>query len=203
MLLMEMCFVWLRARYQRPHMIWRGCWITRHDTFKGQCQSHKLCPSEVHGLNKITWGQYNDYCLLQCHDSVALVRDWTIPSDSHLSAKLVPTFSDRGCHVVSVTDPHGNIHGFLDRSHYFFFQVAPQLYLIEPLTCGSAARNSGGQRLVGLFTVTHVVSILPWWQREWFLPATVRHCRWLHDWQSTRLLLTFGNIPNFTIHNFN
>jgi hypothetical protein len=26
-------------------------------------------------------------------------------SDRHLSAKLVPTFADRGCHVVSVTDP--------------------------------------------------------------------------------------------------
>jgi hypothetical protein len=28
------------------------------------------------------------------------------PSDSHLSAKLVPTFTDRGCRVVSATDPH-------------------------------------------------------------------------------------------------
>jgi hypothetical protein len=26
------------------------------------------------------------------------------PSDRRLSAKLVPTFADRGCHVVSVTD---------------------------------------------------------------------------------------------------
>jgi hypothetical protein len=37
------------------------------------------------------------------------------PSDRRLSAKLVPTFADRGCHVVSVTDPHGCILGFLDR----------------------------------------------------------------------------------------
>jgi hypothetical protein len=29
------------------------------------------------------------------------------PSDRRLSAKLVPTFVDRGCHVVSVTDPYG------------------------------------------------------------------------------------------------
>jgi hypothetical protein len=29
------------------------------------------------------------------------------PSDRHLSAKLVPTFADRGCCVVSATDPHG------------------------------------------------------------------------------------------------
>jgi hypothetical protein len=32
-----------------------------------------------------------------------------------LSAKLVPTFADRGCNVVSVTDPYGRILDFLDR----------------------------------------------------------------------------------------
>jgi CBS-domain-containing membrane protein len=41
------------------------------------------------------------------------------PSDRRMSAKLVPTFSDRRCHVVSVTDPYGRILGFLDRSRYF------------------------------------------------------------------------------------
>jgi hypothetical protein len=50
------------------------------------------------------------------------------PSDRRLSANLVSTFADRGCHVVSVTDPYGLILGFLDRSCYFFFQAAPQLY---------------------------------------------------------------------------
>jgi hypothetical protein len=48
------------------------------------------------------------------------------PSDRRLSAKLVPTsFADRGCHVVSVTNPYGRILGFLDQSRYYFFQVAP------------------------------------------------------------------------------
>jgi CBS-domain-containing membrane protein len=28
-------------------------------------------------------------------------------------------FADRGCHVVSVTDPYGRMLGFLDRSRYF------------------------------------------------------------------------------------
>jgi hypothetical protein len=37
-------------------------------------------------------------------------------------------FVDRGCHVVSVTDPYGRFLGFLERSRYFAFQVAPQLY---------------------------------------------------------------------------
>jgi hypothetical protein len=34
------------------------------------------------------------------------------PSDRRLSAKLVPTFLDRECHVVSVTGPYGRILGF-------------------------------------------------------------------------------------------
>jgi hypothetical protein len=38
------------------------------------------------------------------------------------------SFADRECRVVSATDPHGRILGFLDRSRYYFFQVAPQLY---------------------------------------------------------------------------
>jgi hypothetical protein len=84
------------------------------------------------------------------------------PSDCRLSVKLVATFEDRGCYVVRVTDPCGRILGFQDRSCYFFFQVAPQLYSREwvnpvpdPLllrksgsagnrtwTSGSVARNS-------------------------------------------------------------
>jgi hypothetical protein len=51
-----------------------------------------------------------------------------VPSDRRLSAMLEPNFADRGCHVFSVTDSYGRILGFLDRSHYFLFQVAPQLY---------------------------------------------------------------------------
>jgi hypothetical protein len=31
-------------------------------------------------------------------------------------------------HVVSVKDAHGRNLGFLDRSRYFFYQVASQLY---------------------------------------------------------------------------
>jgi hypothetical protein len=38
----------------------------------------------------------------------------TKPTD--LSAKLVPTSADRGCQVISVTDPYGSILGFLDRT---------------------------------------------------------------------------------------
>jgi hypothetical protein len=50
------------------------------------------------------------------------------PSDRRMSVKLVTTFADRGCHVVSVTNLYGRILGFLDRSPYFFIQVALQLF---------------------------------------------------------------------------
>jgi hypothetical protein len=48
--------------------------------------------------------------------------------DRRLSGKLVPTFADRGFHMVSVTDPYRRTCGFLDRSCYFFFHEASQLY---------------------------------------------------------------------------
>jgi hypothetical protein len=41
--------------------------------------------------------------------------------------EVVLTFADRGCCVVSATDPPGRSLGFLDRSRYYFFQVALQL----------------------------------------------------------------------------
>jgi hypothetical protein len=64
--------------------------------------------------------------------------------------------------VVSVKEPHGRNLGFLDRSRYYFFQIASQLYSeagwillqthyfseylvapgIKPGTSGSVARNS-------------------------------------------------------------
>jgi hypothetical protein len=47
----------------------------------------------------------------------------TISLKTLATAKLAPTFADReGCHVVSATDPHGRIVGFLDQSHYYFYQ---------------------------------------------------------------------------------
>jgi hypothetical protein len=41
------------------------------------------------------------------------------PSDRRFSAKRLPNFADKGCHVVNVTDPSGRILDFLDRSRYF------------------------------------------------------------------------------------
>jgi hypothetical protein len=55
-------------------------------------------------------------------------RELYRPSDRRMSSKLVPILADRGFYVASFTDPYGCILGFLERSRYFFFQVAPQLY---------------------------------------------------------------------------
>jgi hypothetical protein len=62
-------------------------------------------------------------------NSVALVRKRTIPTERPpLVGEVSANFADRGCRIVSATDPHGRIIGFLDRSRYYFFQVAPQFY---------------------------------------------------------------------------
>jgi hypothetical protein len=67
-------------------------------------------------------------------------------TDRRMSGKLVPTFADRGCRVVSATDPHGRTLGFLDRSRYYFFPVAPHLYSrgwVDPVPDPLLLRKSG------------------------------------------------------------
>jgi hypothetical protein len=62
-------------------------------------------------------------------DSGAWVRERIIPTERPpLAGTVSAKFADRECHVVSATDPLGRILRFLARSHYCFFQVAPQLY---------------------------------------------------------------------------
>jgi hypothetical protein len=71
------------------------------------------------------------------------------PRDRRLSAKLVPTFEDRGCRVVSATDPHDRILGFLDRSRYYFFQIAPHVYSrgwVDPVPDPLLLRKCGSAR---------------------------------------------------------
>jgi hypothetical protein len=61
---------------------------------------------------------------------MASVRKRTIPTERPPLVSVVSANFLRieGCHVVSVTNPYGRILGFVDRSRYFCFQVAPQLY---------------------------------------------------------------------------
>jgi hypothetical protein len=82
---------------------------------------------------------------------LSLRANYINPSDRCLSTKLVPTFADRGCHVVRGSDPYGRILGFLDRIHYFFFQVASQLYsrgwvdpVPDPLLLGKSGSVGNG-----------------------------------------------------------
>jgi hypothetical protein len=66
--------------------------------------------------------------LLQAEETPEPWCSWNDWIHHRLLARLMPTFEDRGCHVVSVTDPYGHIFHFPDRSRNLFFQVAPQLY---------------------------------------------------------------------------
>jgi hypothetical protein len=97
---------WIRCRCNNleqliVHSAWR--WPTRAETCSGS--KNKQTP----------WSQ----------SASELHR----PSDRHLSKKWMPTFADRGCHVVSVMDPYGRILGFLDRSRYFSIKQLLSLYL--------------------------------------------------------------------------
>jgi hypothetical protein len=69
------------------------------------------------------------------------------PSDHRLSAKLVPTFADRG---VSRSQRGGSLTAvisvFVNRSRYVFFQVVPQLYSrgwVDPVPDPLLLRKSG------------------------------------------------------------
>jgi hypothetical protein len=67
-------------------------------------------------------------------------------SKFRLLAKLVATFGDEGCCVVSTMDPYGHILDFLDQSCYCFFQVVPQLYSrgsVNPVPDPLLLRKSG------------------------------------------------------------
>jgi hypothetical protein len=100
----------------------------------------KCCPSikELHGLSPRA--------------------NYTHRARPPLSAKLVATSTDSVCQVVSVTDPYDRILGFVDRSRYFLFQVASQLYsrgwvypVLDPLLLrksGSAGNRTRTSRSV-------------------------------------------------------
>jgi hypothetical protein len=98
-------------------------------------------------LNLMTWDIYTYWI----SDTIELCR----PSDRRLLG-LVLTFSDRGCCVISATNPHYRILGFLDLSHYYFFQIASQLYsrgwvdpIPDPLLLGKSGSTGNRTRTSG------------------------------------------------------
>jgi hypothetical protein len=85
------------------------------------CGAPSLTRGRVSISHQITYSQepLALYSNQRATNSMALVREQTIrPSDRRLSAKLVPTFADRGCRVVSAPNPRARILRFLDRSRY-------------------------------------------------------------------------------------
>jgi hypothetical protein len=67
-------------------------------------------------------------CPVSCLQTEEYEYETTPTERPPLDGEVIAKFAVRGCHVASVTDPYGRIFGFLDRSRYYFFQVAPQLY---------------------------------------------------------------------------
>jgi hypothetical protein len=63
----------------------------------------------IHNLKLNLSNQQSSYALQQEKKLYGLWSESELyrPSDRHLSAKLVPTLADRGCRVVSATNPHG------------------------------------------------------------------------------------------------
>jgi hypothetical protein len=63
-------------------------------------------------------------------NSVDLVHKRTISTERPpLVVKLVPIFADRGCCVVSATDPHGRNLGFLDPEPLLFHSSSSSIIL--------------------------------------------------------------------------
>jgi hypothetical protein len=79
-----------------------------------------------------------------------------------MSAKLVPTFADRGCRVVSATDPHGCILGFLDRHNkitYFQSYVIIGLTSFQEMIRDGASVTSTSQVPASLMLVVITESL--------------------------------------------
>jgi hypothetical protein len=68
------------------------------------------------------------------------------PSDHRLWAKLAPNFADRGCHVVSVTDPYDRILGYLDRSEVATFLPSSSSIVFTRLS-GPRTRPINSQKI--------------------------------------------------------
>jgi hypothetical protein len=84
------------------------------ETYKSQAELNRLCrlttTEGVHMHLKDIY--YGIFYLLKKTPWFESASKLYLPSDRRLSAKWSPTFAERGCLVVSVTDPYGRILGF-------------------------------------------------------------------------------------------
>jgi hypothetical protein len=67
------------------------------------------------------------------------------PSDRRLSAKLVPAFADRECHVIRVTDPYGRILGFSRPEPLLFLSSSSSVVLMR--LSGPRSRPTTSQKI--------------------------------------------------------
>jgi hypothetical protein len=124
------CCQWLWLQH-----LMAGCWVTKWKTWNTSVTT--VCvPAEI-WTKCSTQVKPEPTCMVTAYVLSELLTWWRKkkkkkktpwsesanevyrPSDRRLSAKWLPTFADKGCHVVSVTDPYGHILGFIDRSRYF------------------------------------------------------------------------------------
>jgi hypothetical protein len=69
-----------------------------------------VLPATFHTCHKTKQDQKNN------HRGLSPRANYTYRATAALSAKLVQTFADRSCHMVSATDSYGRMLGFLDRT---------------------------------------------------------------------------------------
>jgi hypothetical protein len=92
--------------------------------------------SSYYAVVNYSAGWVNLLCLQKTKLKLHGLSPWAnCTDDRRLSLKLVPTFADRECHMVSVTDPYGRILGFLDRHFTFNFIIFKSSLYVFSLTC--------------------------------------------------------------------
>jgi hypothetical protein len=62
--------------------------------------------------------------------------------------------------VVIAGDPYGRNLGFLDRTRYFFFQIAPQMFRMDFLSPSSGSSCCEGSRLIFMYTLLTFISFI-------------------------------------------
>jgi hypothetical protein len=86
----------------------------------------KASPFETHIKGSLA---HMKRIMINNNNSVALFRERTIPTERpRHGGEVSANFCGTGCRVVRAADPYVSNLGLLDRSNYFFFQVAPQFY---------------------------------------------------------------------------
>jgi hypothetical protein len=104
---------------------WTKYWIIRK-------RFSKYAESRPELQKKILQKPWQMYCKRTCPFFFSWPESVSELSDCRLSAKLVPIFADRGCHVVSVTDRYSRSLGFLHRNEHIHFKLNWRCVALKP-----------------------------------------------------------------------